>query len=246
MPDWLPLLVIAPFVGSFAATLAIRLPAGRAVVFGRSLCPDCAHILQPRDLVPLFAWLASRGTCRHCGAKISALYPIIEMSALLIAAWAALVVTGWPLWASCMLGWCLLTLAAIDARHMKLPDVLTLPLAALGLGVAGLLGRNEMIDAGIGAVTGFAAFAAIGWLYRKLRKRDGLGLGDAKLLAAAGAWVGWAGLPSVVGIAALLGLASAFARACAGGSLSLTDRMPFGPYLCAAIWLVWLYGPIIL
>jgi leader peptidase (prepilin peptidase)/N-methyltransferase len=236
--------VIAPFVGSFAATLAIRLPAGRGVVLGRSFCPDCTHILGLRDLVPLLSWLLSRGACRHCGAKISAFYPVIEISALLIAAWAALVVTGWLLWASCVLGWCLLTLATIDARHMILPDVLTLPLAALGLGVAGLLGGNEVIDAGIGAVIGFVAFAAVGWLYRVLRGRDGLGLGDAKLLAAAGAWVGWAGLPSVVGIAALMGLAVAVARGCLGGSLSLTDRLPFGPYLCGAIWLVWLYGPV--
>ena len=78
---------------------------------------------------------------------------------------------------------------------MTLLDVLTLPLAVLGLGVAGLLGGNVVIDANVGVVTGFAVFAAMGWLYRKMRGRDGLEIGDAKLLAGAGAWVG---LPSVI------------------------------------------------
>ena len=107
-------------------------------------------------------------------------------------------------------------------------------------GIAALLGGNVVIDAGIGVAVGFAVFAVIGWLYRKMRGRDGLGIGDAKLLASAGAWVGWAGLPSVIGIAAVAGL---FATVMLG-SLSPTQRIPFGPYLCNTIWLVWLYGPV--
>lgn len=104
-------------------------------------------------------------------------------------------------------------------------------------GIAALLGGNVVIDAGIGVAVGFAVFAVIGWLYRKMRGRDGLGIGDAKLLASAGAWVG---LPSVIGIAAVAGL---FATVMLG-SLSPTQRIPFGPYLCNTIWLVWLYGPV--
>jgi leader peptidase (prepilin peptidase)/N-methyltransferase len=90
------------------------------------------------------------------------------------------------------------------------------------------------------------AFAGIGWLYRRMRGRHGLGLGDAKLLAAAGAWLGWAALPSVVVIAAVLALALALAQALGCAKLALTGKLAFGPHLALAFWLVWLCGPLIL
>jgi leader peptidase (prepilin peptidase)/N-methyltransferase len=101
-----------------------------------------------------------------------------------------------------------------------------------------------MLDSAIGAGAGFAIFALVRWLYRRLRGREGLGLGDAKLLAAAGAWVTWNGLPSVVLIAAVFGLVSALVMAQRGEQLSLNQRLAFGPALCLGTWLVWLYGPI--
>jgi leader peptidase (prepilin peptidase)/N-methyltransferase len=88
-------------------------------------------------------------------------------------------------------------------------------------------------------------FALIAWLYRRLRGREGLGLGDAKLLGAGGAWLGWQALPSVVALGAAIALALALAGAAAGGKLSATTRIAFGPYLALAIWVVWLYGPLV-
>jgi leader peptidase (prepilin peptidase)/N-methyltransferase len=96
------------------------------------------------------------------------------------------------------------------------------------------------------ALAGFAAFAAIALAYRRLRGREGLGLGDAKLLAAAGAWLGWQALPGLVLVAALGALAVALARTATGGTLSATMRVAFGSYLALAFWLVWLLGPPIL
>lgn len=244
IPDWVPVIVMAPFVGSFLGTLVVRLPEGKPVVVGRSACPRCAHVLGPRDLMPLLSWAFARGRCRYCAAAIDVFYPAMEIAALVVAVWAATLVSGWVLWASCVLGWSLLTLAVIDARHMLLPDALTLPLTAIGLAVAGLLGGAAAWDSAIGAVAGFSAFAGLGRLYRWMRRRDGLGLGDAKLAAAAGAWVSWAGLPSVVALAALAGLAVAGAARLGGRPAAMADRIPFGPYLSAAIWLVWLHGPI--
>ncbi len=244
IPDWVPAIVVAPFVGSFLATLAVRLPRGKPVLAGRSACPVCAHVLGPLDLIPLLSWAVSRARCRYCAAPIAVFYPAVELAAIGVAAWAATVVSGWLLWASCVLGWGLLTLAVIDARHMRLPDALTLPLTVLGLAVSGLLGGAAAWDSAIGAVAGFTAFAGLGWLYRWMRGRDGLGLGDAKLAAAAGAWVSWTGLPSVVALAALGGLAVAGAARLGGRPAAMGDRIPFGPYLAAAIWLVWLYGPV--
>lgn len=137
----------------------------------------------------------------------------------------------------CLLGWVLLALAVIDQRHMVLPDELTLPLAGLGLAGAWLDDPAALPAHAAGAVLGFLCFAAVGLLYRRWRGCDGLGLGDAKLLAAAGAWVSWSGLPSVVLIAALLGLGTALVR-----RLPRRARLPFGPGLAAATWLVWLDG----
>jgi leader peptidase (prepilin peptidase)/N-methyltransferase len=98
----------------------------------------------------------------------------------------------------------------------------------------------------VGAFAGFAAFALIGFTYRRLRGREGLGLGDAKLLAAAGAWLGWQALPGVVLIGALSALALALAGAAGGGKLIVTTQIAFGSHLALAFWLVWLFGPVVL
>ena len=244
-PDWLWPVLVSPFIGSFLGLLVKRLPEGRPVTGGRSVCDHCGQRLGPLDLVPIASWLALRGRCRHCGAKITALPLALELGALLVAIWAASVSDGWALWAGCVLGWTLLTLAAIDFRDGILPDVLTLPLVAAGLAATQFLTPWQFLDSAIGAAAGFTIFVLIRWLYRRLRGREGLGLGDAKLLAAAGAWVTWDGLPSVVLIGAAAGLAIALVMSWRGGDqLNLNQRIPFGPALCLGTWLVWIYGPI--
>lgn len=243
-PGWLWPVLASPFIGSFLGVVVMRLPEGRPVTGGRSVCDHCGQRLGPLDLVPIASWLALRGRCRHCGAKISALPLVIELGALLVALWAASVSEDWALWAGCVLGWTLLTLAAIDFRDGILPDILTLPLILAGLAATYFLTPWQLLDSAIGAVAGFAIFALIRWLYRRLRGREGLGLGDAKLLAASGAWVTWNGLPSVVLIGAVAGLAIALVVSRRGERLALDQSLPFGPALCLGTWLVWLYGPI--
>ncbi|HEX4303123.1 MAG TPA: A24 family peptidase [Rhizomicrobium sp.] len=238
-------IVIAPFIGSFLAVVAIRLMQGRSVLFGRSACDRCGTALGPLELIPLVSFLGLRGRCRHCGAKIDPLHPAMEAGALAIAIWAAFVTGGWIVAASCGLGWTLLTLAAIDWRTGYLPDVLTLPLIAAGLGVAYAIDRAAVPGHVVGAAAGFIVFAVLSEGYRRLRGRDGLGLGDAKLLAASGAWLSWSGLPTTVLYAAFLGLALVLARRGRGQALTATDKLAFGPALAAATWLVWLYGPLV-
>jgi leader peptidase (prepilin peptidase) / N-methyltransferase len=239
-------LVAGPFVGSFLGVVVERLPAGRPLASGRSRCDACGATLGAKDLVPIASWLWQRGRCAHCRAELSAFYPIIELAALAVAASAALLVSGWLLLVSCLLGWTLLTLAAIDQRHFLLPDILTLPLIPAGLLVAFALDPALVTSHLVGALAGFAAFAAIAFVYKRLRRREGLGLGDAKLLAAAGAWLGWQALPGVVVIAAVCALAVALARAVMGDRLSATTKIAFGSYLALAFWLIWLLGPPIL
>ncbi len=239
-------IVISPFIGSFLALLALRLPARRPIALGRSACDECSHTLSARDLVPFASYAALRGKCRYCGTRIDPLHPLIEAGALAIAVWAvATVPSEWILIATCGLGWTLLTLTAIDWRTYRLPDALTLPLAAAGLVIAFAIDRASLIDHIIGAAAGFLAFATLAEGYRRFRGHEGLGLGDAKLLAAGGAWLGWAGLPTVVLLAAILGLAFVLVRRLTGQAIDALDRTPFGPALAAGVWFVWLYGPLL-
>lgn len=234
------ILLAAPFIGSWLGVLVCRLPQGRPVVLGRSACAHCGRELAPRDLVPLLSFLCLRGRCRHCGAALGWFYPGIELAALAVAAaavWAA--GGGWAGWADAALGWALLTLGWIDARTLRLPDALTLPLILAGLLVTSLAAPWALYDHAAAAAAGYISFRIINALYRALRGRDGLGAGDAKLLAAAGAWLGLAALPYVVFGAALAGLAFALA-----GGLRGTRRIAFGPALAAAFFVLHLLPPL--
>lgn len=221
------------------------------MVFGRSCCESCGGRIAARDMLPLVSWLLLKGRCRACGARIGGLAPAIELGALGVALWALAVLPsgGWLPWAGALLGWGLLTLAVIDARHFLLPDVLTLPLIPAGLLVTWWSDQSAPGPALLphhlaGAALGFAGLAGLGWLYRRLRGREGLGLGDAKLLAAAGAWVGWGGLGSVLLWAALPALVAALIYGRLRGTLSAGMAVPFGTFLAFGFWLTWLYGPI--
>lgn len=130
----------------------------------------------------------------------------------------------------------LIALAVFDLRELRLPDVLTLPLILAGLGQAALLGLG-VTNALIGAAAGYAAFVLIELTYRRLRGQDGLGRGDAKLLAAGGAWCGWSGLPLIVLISSALALIALLFPS----FKTIADRgeIPFGPFLALAIAIVW-------
>jgi leader peptidase (prepilin peptidase) / N-methyltransferase len=236
-------LLAAPFVGSFLSVLVVRLPLAEPVVVGRSRCPACGHRLGPLELLPVLSWLLRGGRCHYCRSAISWLYPAMELAAVMVVLWAAVVVDGWLLWVTCLLGWALLALAASDLRDMILPDALTLPLLPAGLAAAAWLDPALLPNHLIGAVAGFAVLYGINAAYRCLRGRDGLGLGDAKLLAAAGAWLGWQALPSVLLIAASTALAGAVAAGLAGHHLTANVALPFGAFLCLAFWVVWLHAP---
>ena len=258
--ETLPLIILAaaPFIGSFAGLLIMRLPAGEPVALGRSRCDLCHETLGASELVPLFSWLYQRGRCRHCGEKLSVFFPAMELLAVFIAIWALTINSGTDLVFSACLGWCLMVLAIIDWRHYLLPDKLTLPLAGTGILFAYLVRPEFILDHLIGAVIGYALFALIDALYLRIRGRHGMGMGDAKLLAAGGAWLTWQAIPSIIFIAALLALFTTILQHRTGmmssvregnddlaqGVLSTQLAVPFGTFLCAAIWLIWTFGPI--
>jgi leader peptidase (prepilin peptidase)/N-methyltransferase len=140
------------------------------------------------------------------------------------------------------LGWALLVLGAVDLLVLRLPNLLTYPLIAAGLLLSFWLPDHDPIAHLIGAAGGFAVLYAVGFAYRAARGREGLGLGDAKLAAAAGAWLGWQALPSMVLIACAAAFIWIGVAVAARGKSALREEIAFGVPLCFAFWLVWLYG----
>lgn len=237
-----PLAVIAgalagAIIGSFLATLILRWPQGRGVARGRSACDGCGRTLSAQDLIPILSAMVQRGRCRTCGARIDPLHGRVEAGCAIIG---ALALGGMPdlggvAWA--LLGWILLTLAILDWRHFWLPDLLTLPLAFLGLTIGLWATDVSLIDRVIGTAVGYGALLAIALGYRALRGRDGLGLGDAKLLGALGAWLGWQALPFILLIASLAGLIVAILT---GRATQRNAHVPLGTFLALAALPAWI------
>lgn len=240
MSAWM-LLIFAPCIGSWLGVVARRWPQGRPVALARSACEHCGHVLGSLDMVPLASFLWLCGKCRYCGAPIGWFHPAIELAALTVAV-AALGVdgAGWLAWVDAALGWALLLAAWIDAQTYRLPDVITLPLILAGLLVTYLTQPGAIYNHAAAAAAGYLSFRLIDALYHAVRHRHGLGQGDAKLLAAAGAWLGLAALPWTVFLAACAGLIMALIAL--RGALHGTARLPFGPALALSFFLLRLAG----
>ncbi|MEO1167988.1 MAG: A24 family peptidase [Pseudomonadota bacterium] len=233
-------LVLGAIIGSYLATLALRWPKGESATHGRSRCDGCERPLRWFELVPLFAYIAWRGKCRRCGARIDPVHPIMESCAAAIGALSLAVYPGLTGLAGALFGWALLLLAILDIRHFWLPDRVTVPLVLLGIGAAWLIGSPRLLDAAIGAAAGFLLLYSVAAVYRAMRGREGLGGGDSKLLAAIGAWLGWQMLPIVILLASATGLLAVLAGAARGRAVAATDRLPFGAFLAVVAWPLWL------
>jgi leader peptidase (prepilin peptidase)/N-methyltransferase len=237
--------LVAPFVGSLLSVLVHRLPRGEPVALARSACPHCGRRLGALELVPILSWIWQKGRCRGCGGAIGLRYPVLELAALAVALISLILLPAEQVWPSCLLGWPLLAIALIDWEHLIIHDALSLPLVLAGPMLAWLLTPSPwqaavVLDLCLGALIGFLVFAAIAWIYRKGTGREGLGLGDAKLLAVGGAWLGWQALPYVVLLAALGALTAVGWRALRGHRVERHEKIAYGSFLAASIWLVWL------
>ncbi len=235
--------VFAPFAGVLLWALALR---------HFETEPDAARMRTALDVAPILAW-AKR--LREPGAvgQDAARRAVLELGAVAVAVWALLEAPhGW-VWPACVLGWLLLAASVIDMRERILPDEINAAIAALGIVAAIAVGQDAVtgavmgavVDRAIGAAVGLLVFAGFAIAYEKLRGRPGLGLGDAKLLGALGAWVGWQGLASVVVIAAGAALGTLLVGALLRRRVpQAADETRFGPFLALGGWLTWLYGPL--
>ena len=234
-------LIAAPIIGSFLGTVILRSARDESFATGRSHCETCSRTLTALELVPIVSFVLQRGRCRGCGARIGTFHLYVELAAILVPATALLAgADDAMLVASCLLGWILLALSWIDVLVFRLPDALTLPLILAGVGECLWLEPDALVGRTLGAAAGYTAFRLLAWSYRLLRGRDGLGEGDAKLLAAGGAWLGVSALPDIVIAAAVSGLLCAGIIRLTGRRLDSTSMLPFGPFLAAGIWLLWL------
>lgn len=231
----LPFIVALGLIfGSFVTALSYRLPRGLSIAHGRSKCPACGATLTARDLVPIASWLAHRGACRHCGSKISWRYPAVEavMAVLFVAAALAindparlaLILCATPI---------LVALAVIDIEQRRLPNVLVVLLVPIAL-LWRFLGDGDFLTAVATGVLAFGFALVLDAIGRKIF-REGLGGGDAKLLAIAGL-----ALPLVPFLAFLL-LAGAIG-VITGAAWRVRHissiSFPFGPAILASFWTV--------
>jgi leader peptidase (prepilin peptidase)/N-methyltransferase len=197
----------------------------------RSACPVCGHAIGALENVPLISYLALRGKCAGCKARISPRYPLVEALTGVLSGYIAWRYGfTWQTLALLVFVWSMIALAFIDMDTFYLPDDITLPLVWAGLlaNMGGLF--VDLQSAVIGAIAGYLALWIVFWGYKLATGKDGMGYGDFKLLAAIGAWLGWKMLPVVILLSSLVG-------AIVGISLIVFARhgrnvpIPFGPYL---------------
>ena len=212
------------------------------LVIPRSACPGCGHQITALENIPVVSYLALRGRCRGCRSKITPRYPIIEaLTGLLSALVAWHFGFGIAGLSALILLWGMIALTFIDADTQLLPDSITLPLLWLGLIVNSDNTFTDLRSAVLGAVFGYLALWSVYWLFKLITKKEGMGYGDFKLLAAIGAWLGWQVLPLVVLLSSVVG-------AVIGIALIVLARMgrniplPFGPYLAMAGFIALLWG----
>lgn len=205
------------------------------LAFPRSYCTACHAPIARAHLVPIAGYLALRGKCASCGARIPARYPVVELlgAAAALAAYLLFGMTITALFAAIFI-WFLITLAIIDLETGFLPDALTLPLIILGIIVSAAGFFTPLNDALIGAGVGYLSFWVIGTAFKQIRGIEGLGQGDAKLLAAIGAWLGWQAIAPTVFGAALIGLASVATMRLSGKEISGKTPIAFGPALAVS------------
>ena len=251
MADW-PLLIVALVaglaggaVGSFIGTALVRMPDDRSILTGRSACDACGMPIGLRDLVPVVSWAILRGKGRCCGAAIGGWQWGCEVAGVLIGVTAAFFAPQGLALPAMLLGWQLLLLAVIDARHLWLPRSLTGLLALTGLGFAAWLSWQAASPAPLwsalgGGAIGFMLLWSVARGYRLVRGREGMGGGDPPLLGAIGLWLGPMGAIGAVIGASLLGLVAALALLLARRTVAGDTQLPLGSLLAAAAWVIFL------
>jgi leader peptidase (prepilin peptidase)/N-methyltransferase len=237
--------VLGLLVGSFLNVCIYRLPRRESVNWPGSHCTSCQRPLGWYENIPLVSWLLLRGRCRTCRASISAQYPLVELATGLVFLGCYWVYGLTPVLAVRLVFACaLIVLFVIDLQHQILPNRITLPGLAIGL-ILSVAFPPGWRGALLGALFGGVFPWLIAEAYLRLRGREGMGMGDFKMLAMAGAFLGWPLIYIVLMLACVLGVVIG------GGALLVTrraaaTRIPFGTFIAAAALAGVLAGPLLI
>lgn len=222
---------LAICIGSFLNVCIHRLPLGESIVSPPSHCPACGHRIPWYHNLPLVSYALLKGHCGFCGAKISPVYPLVEFGTGLAALLLFLNFGLSLLFPVYFVFVCaLIVISFIDLEHRIIPDVISIPGILVGLGVSFLRPDLTLMNALIGALLGGGLLLAVVIGYYLLTKREGMGLGDVKLLAMIGAFLGWKGVLFTLFSSSLVGaLSGMVVMVVKKGDMKLA--IPFGPFL---------------
>lgn len=230
-------------LGSFLNVCIYRIPLRKSIVHPPSSCPECGERIRFYDNIPVVSYALLLGRCRHCRHPISPQYPVVESITGLLSLALFLKVGASLEYVFLMLfGASLIAIAFIDLQHKIIPDVLSLPGIILGF-VFSLLPFSSLswLDSMIGIVGGGGFLLLVGLAFEKMTGREGMGMGDVKMLAMIGAWMGWRALLFII-------LLSSLAGSLIGGTLLLLSRqgvrtrIPFGPFLALGTLIYLFFG----
>ncbi len=228
--------ILGSIWGSFSNVCIHRMPYNEGVAKGRSYCPNCKKQIRWYDNVPIFSYVILKAKCRDCSAKISIKYLLVELICALSFVWFFYL---FGLSLTTLLFFILtiffIIIFFIDLKHFIIPNELTFPLMVIGLVKTFDPNLNQYLfpnffNSVIGGVAGYSIIWMIIFIYKKLRNKEGMGLGDAKLLSAIGFWFGWISIPFILFFSSFVALALAI-PSLINKSKNLSSQIPFGPYL---------------
>ena len=233
--DYLFVIILGGLWGSFANVCIYRLPLDKGVVSGRSYCPKCKKQITWKDNIPIISYLLLSGKCRKCKKPISSQYALVEFLSILFFT-IIYFIYGITLTTLLLmiLSLSFIIIFFIDLKHFIIPNEITFSMMALGFIKSFDPNLNSMfpnyINSLIGGIFGYGIIWLIIFIYKTIRKKEGMGLGDAKLLSAIGFWFGWVSIPFVIFLSSIIALLSVI-PSLLKNSKSMSSQIPFGPYI---------------
>ena len=233
--DLIFVIILGGLWGSFANVCIYRLPKGKGVVSGRSFCPNCKELITWKDNIPIISFLFLNGKCRNCKKKISSQYLLIELITIVhfLVIYYLFGITITTL-LFLILGLSFIIIFFIDLKHYIIPNILSFPLMIIGFIKSFDPNLNPIfpnfINSLIGGIFGYFVIWSIIYFYKQVRKKEGMGLGDAKLLSAIGFWFGWISIPFVIFLSSIIALLFVI-PSLIKKSKKLSSQIPFGPYI---------------
>jgi len=228
--------ILGSLWGSFSNVCIYRLPNNGNVAKGRSFCPNCKNKIKWFDNIPFFSYLFLKGKCRQCSKPISFQYFIVELLTaisfvVIFHIYGASITTLLLL----ILSIFFIIIFFIDLKHFIIPNELTFPLMIIGFIKSFDPNLNQTIfpnyiNSLIGGLVGYSIIWLIIFIYKKIRNKEGMGLGDAKLLAVVGFWFGWVSIPFVIFISSVVALILVI-PSLINQSRKMSSEIPFGPYI---------------